>query len=811
MHPDTICTVNHSSVKYFALCLCFLYPFLHISAQDVRIVDALTGEPVANAMVITGSKVMASDESGSIDLEFAGNDEPVTFLHPGYLSFTSTRVGIRLNGNVVKLTEDPVWIDEIIISASRWEQAGREVPYRIKQIEAVEIGRYQAQSTADLLGASGAAFIQKSQMGGGSPMLRGFAANRVLLVVDGIRMNNAIFRSGNLHNIISVDVESIGRAELVYGPASVMYGSDALGGVMSFYTINPELSANDEILRTGKAKARWSGANKEKAAHAHFGIGTKRLAFTGGLSYSDFGNLKMGSRGPEDYLRYEYAVPGSMPSEDRIVQNPDPEIQIPTAYHQLHLNGKMLYRASGSVDFTLGAYHSHTSDVPRYDRLVLYRKNMLRDAMWNYGPQKWSLFHFKADARHQTVFFDKARFLAGFQNYTESRHERGFNEEMKLQRQEDLQAYSVNLDFSKAEGDKNEFFYGAELFVNTLGSTGIAESIITRATEEIPSRYPDGSFYGSASGYLSWKYRVNDKIVWQTGGRYTYTGLKCSIDTAFYQFPFKDFRNSHTALSGNTGLVWHTGTTGRFNLNFSTGFRSPNIDDLAKVFESAPGNVIVPNPELKPEYAVNAEAGYMYWWAGKARVEASFFFTRLFDAMVRRDFTLNGLDSVLYDGVLSKVEAIVNADAAIVAGIDMSAEVVINSFIRSRLKYSLYTGEDSEGYPLRHVPPGFGSCHLIFERDRMFTELYTDFSGKLEYNRFAPDEREKPHLYAADRNGNPWSPSWWTLNVRTQYKLPHEVVANFGIDNILDKRYKPYSSGVAAPGRNIFIAFSRRF
>jgi hemoglobin/transferrin/lactoferrin receptor protein len=189
--------------------------------------------------------------------------------------------------------------------------------------------------------------------------------------------------------------------------------------------------------------------------------------------------------------------------------------------------------------------------------------------------------------------------------------------------------------------------------------------------------------------------------------------------------------NKHAALSGNAGIVRHTGTGSRLYMNISTGFRSPNIDDAAKVFESAPGNVVVPNPELKPEYAVNAEAGLVQSWAGKAKIEVAVFTSRLFDAMVRRDYSFRGMDSVYYDGMLSKVEALVNAESATVAGADLSVEYIIAPFLRSHLKYTHYKGEDSDGFPLRHVPPALGIWHLIFERHRGYADLFAELQPEV--------------------------------------------------------------------------------
>ncbi len=103
-------------------------------------------------------------------------------------------------------------LDETVVSASRWEQNIREVPNRVAKISTATIQFQNPQTAADLLGASNQVFIQKSQLGGGSPMIRGFATNRVLLVIDGVRMNNAIFRSGNVQNVISLDASTLDEA-----------------------------------------------------------------------------------------------------------------------------------------------------------------------------------------------------------------------------------------------------------------------------------------------------------------------------------------------------------------------------------------------------------------------------------------------------------------------------------------------------------------------------------------------------------------------------------------------------------------------
>ena len=135
-------------------------------------------------------------------------------------------------------------LEEVVVAVSRWHQNIYSEPVKVTRLGFDEMNSYNPQTSADLLNLSGEVFVQKSQYGGGSPMIRGFATNRLLYSVDGVRMNTAIFRSGNIQNVISLDPFAISSTEVLFGPGAVSYGSDAIGGVMVFSTLSPQLSQN---------------------------------------------------------------------------------------------------------------------------------------------------------------------------------------------------------------------------------------------------------------------------------------------------------------------------------------------------------------------------------------------------------------------------------------------------------------------------------------------------------------------------------------------------------------------------------------
>jgi hemoglobin/transferrin/lactoferrin receptor protein len=802
---------KNQNVKTIFLSVLLLISFQPINAQTIQVVNGKTGQPIEGVLLFTESFSTQTDNLGKANIDNFSFGDRILFKHSSYTKFQIEKAKIIKQGKFVWLNEDPIRLDEIVVSVNRWEQSKAEIPNKIVSINTLEIEHFNPQTSADLVGSSGGVYVQKSQMGGGSPMIRGFSANRILLVVDGLRMNNAIYRSGNLQNIISIDANAIENTEIIFGPGSVIYGSDALGGVVSFNTLKPKLSTNGGTDFSGKIMSRFSSANMEKTVHGTFNFGGKKWAALVSSTFSGFDDLKMGSNGRDEYLRTEFVLQGGFDGTDKVVASSNPKIQTYTQYNQFNILGKLRLRPSEKLEINLSGNHSQTSNIPRYDRLIVYKNNKLRYGEWYYGPQILTLFSGQIKYEKECTFFDKLILLTGYQSYTESRYDRNLNNPMRNGRKEELAIFSVNMDLAKTIDKKNELFYGLESYFNNIKSTGSTLNLLTDESKIIPSRYPDDSKYGSFAGYFSYKLKLNTKIILQTGTRFTHTWLNGKFVAADYNFPFDGFDIKNSALIGNLGLVWHPTPEWQINANYSTGFRSPNIDDVAKVFDSEPGNVVVPNPGLNPEYAHNIEIGIVKNFSEKASIELTAFYTHLKDAMVRRDFTLNGQDSILYDGTLSKVEALVNADAADIYGGTVAFEYLFSPSLRTRNDLTITKGEDSEGFPVRHAPPLFGSSHLIYENQKLFTDLYANYNGKIGFQDLAPSEQDKPYMYATDKDGNPFSPGWWTLNLKINYKIMPQVILGGGVENMLDKRYRTYSSGIVSPGLNFIFSVSAKF
>ena len=775
--------------------------------------DNTTGEAVKDVAIYNKGKSISvlTNLAGKADISKFSDTEVIIFNSATYLETYRRKREILNNNNIVLLHSSENLLEQVTLSVARFRLQKDEIPQKIVSITPSEIQLASPQTSADLLESTGQVYVQKSQLGGGSPMIRGFATNRLLLTVDGVRMNSAIFRSGNLQNVISVDPMLVENAEVILGPGSVVYGSDAIGGVLNFYTLKPKFSFTEGTSFSGNIYTRFATANNENTVHADLNIGRENWAFRTGITYSDFGSLKMGEHGPDDYLRPDYAVRENGIDIMRI--NEDPLVQKPTGYDQLNLLQKIKYMPAANWDINLGLIYSETSDYPRYDRLYRKRDGVLRSAEWYYGPQEWFLGNLNVNHRSDSEFYDKLQFTAAYQFFGESRNDRNFGDPILFTTEENVDAYSANLDFEK-NFDESKLFYGFEYVLNNIDSKGSFRNIETAETGETASRYPDGSQWQSMAIYSSYQWKLTEKLSLQSGIRYNHILVDASFDDRFYDFPFEEANINTGALTGSLGFNWRMNDFVGWRLGFSTAFRAPNIDDVGKIFDSEPGSVVVPNPGLKPEYAYNGELGADFNFSENIRLGLTGYYTYLDNAMVRRDFDLDGVTEIDYQGEPSRVQAIQNAANAYVYGIEAGLEVDFSVALRLKSQFSYTQGEENEGgeyVPLRHAAPMFGNTHLIWNKRRLKFDLFAEYNGQFDFEDLAPGEQDKPYLYALDENGNPYSPSWYTLNLTGQYELNSNWLATVSVENITDQRYRTYSSGIAAAGRNLILALSYTF
>lgn len=711
-----------------------------------------------------------------------------------------------------EIAADTLQLNEVVVSASKFGELKRNVPYQIEQVKRREIAFRNAQTSADVLTQSGQVFVQKSQAGGGSPVLRGFEANRILLVVDGVRLNTAIFRGGHLQNVLRIDQNVLEQLEILYGPNSVVYGSDALGGVLHFKTRMPQLSDNVRTQFNTSILSRYASANNEWTTNATVNIGRQKWASLTGFTTSDFGDLRQGANRRDAYPDF-----GKRPDfvtqedgKDVIKQNDKPNLQVGTGYKQFDFIQKLRFQPTARTQHVLNFQYSNTTDVPRYDRLTQVRNGKLRYGDWYYGPEKRLLASYQL-ALQGEKYYDELQVTAAYQDIGESRNSRSFGSRKLKSQQEAVKVYSLNTDAQKLLGT-HTLRYGLEYIHNDVDSRATFTNVTNNTQTAADTRYPDGgSTMDWLAAYVTDQRSLSDRWILNGGIRLSQVNLKANFKSKeFFPFPFVGAGQNTTAVTGNLGLVWLPSRTSKVSLLGSTGFRAPNVDDLGKVFDSQPGLVVIPNPDLKPEYSYNTEVSLEQWFGKVVKFNGTVYRSWLRDALVLAPYTVNGRDSIDYNGQLSRVIANQNQQRAYIQGVSLELNAYPTANWRLQAIYNKTKGrvleDDGSKTPLDHIPPSYGKISVQWQQKRWRAEAFSLYNGwkRVADYRLNAEDNES----GATPDG---MPAWYTLNVRASYQITASLTIQGSVENILDANYRTFASGVSAAGRSFIVALRGNF
>tara|TARA_R110001632_G_scaffold112095_1_gene223040 strand:- start:71335 stop:73770 length:2436 start_codon:yes stop_codon:yes gene_type:complete len=805
-------------------------------AQEVKVVDKETGKPIDNVTVFTEKQTFTSstNEKGIIDITSVKETETLVFSHISYALKSKLKSDLKDKDYIVYLTRQSEQLDEVVLSVFKGEAKTKRVAEQVAVITSKEIQQLSPQTTADLLASVPGIKVQKSQMGGGSPVIRGMESNRVLLVVDGVRMNNAIYRKGHLQNAITVSPNQLDRTEIVFGPSSVIYGSDALGGVIHYYTKIPKLSEKLKVCTS--LFNRFSSVNNEITTNASVEISTKKWGSFTSVSFSDFGDLRMGknrSHGFDDWGKvFEYSENTNDYFAATATVNSNPNVQRNTGYNQTDLLQKFFIPLSEKTDLKLNFQYSTSSDIPRFDRLDEQSGGTLKFAEWYYGPQERILISPQLDINPGKGWIDKGTFTLAYQNIQESRIQRRFGSLDRSYREENVDIFSINGDFSAplTKSENRSLTYGFEFSYNDVSSNSFGRTLdvsgnqINGFSNEflVQSRYPDGgSSYMSSAAYVGYRQDLNSKSTLNTGVRFTKTHLEATwIDQTFIMLPETDVALDNSAFTATLGYVYKPNKNWQINSVISSGFRSPNIDDVGRVREKA-GDVTVPNIHVNPEFAYSAEVGIQkYFNDRKFRIGFNTYYTLLDHYIIRDQFTVNGSSQVLFDGELGNVVANQNRGTAYIFGYTanyqgkISDKITTSGFV-TYTKGRTYDTDES----LSSIPPLFGQFDVNYTNDKLQLGASLRFNSKKDISDFNfregidnyeltpivdPSATEDIDIYFG-------SPSWITLGFNSSYAFNENWKLQGMVSNLFDEHFREFASGISAPGRNFSFSLITTF
>ena len=786
---------------------------LELFSQTITVIEKKSAKPIDNVAIYNQKRNISTLTTieGKADISIFSSSDSLCFQHTGYEPITLSKEFIKNENYIISLEIKSIILDEFVVSGSKLKESKRNVAYSIDIIDAKDISIVSSKTSAEILLETGNIVVQKTQGGGGSPIIRGFEANKILLVVDGVRMNNAIYRSGHLQNSITIDNSILEKTEIIYGPSSVMYGSDALGGVINYITKEPILSKTDKIRNFGSANFSLNSPTGLKG-HFNYNFGGKKIASLFSFTYNSFNDIEIG----RNRINYEndfgkcFHFVKNINGIDSTFVNSNPNILIGTAYNQYDILQKNLFLPFKNLTLVSNIQYSTSSKINRYDKLNDYEGENLKYAEYYYGPQKRLLTSLKANYKNDNKLFTEFTSILSFQRIDEDRISRKFGNENRLIQEEDVSIFSGNFDFVKKHSKQNMINYGFEINYNFLSSNAIYSNIYNDSIINAQTRYPDGgSFVQNYSSYLRYKFYLDESNIFSAGMRLSLAKLQSDfLDTNFIKLPFQSINIFTGAPTGSFSFIHRFSNDFQINTIFSTGYRIPNVDDYGKIREKN-ALVTIPNDKLKPEYAYNFELGLIKKFNEKYELQAVVYNTYLTNAIVRSFYSVNGMDSIIYDGELCRVITNLNADKAKIFGLSLSFKAQLSKRFYFKTNANYTNGKiltDSVNQALGHIPPFFTQSNIIYR--------YKKFDSQLSFVYHAWKRIEDFSLYGEDNEAEATElgfPPWYIVNFKLSYEFFENGRINFAANNIFDQYYKVFASGVSSSGRNFMISLNLSF
>lgn len=787
-----------------------------IIGQQITVLDADSQESLIGVEIYNSNLSLSGSTSPSGTFAFTRADLP-TQVSISYLGYEATTLILDTYQNYTIQLKKSQNLLKTFTLIGRTAAREEDLPYEIKSLSAEKLRSTNPASSADALENTGEVFVQRSQHGGGSPIVRGFEANKVLLVVDGVRLNNAIFRSGHLQNIITVDPSSIDKVDLIFGPGSLIYGSDALGGVIHINTVDPKLLLSTTRKDTffGQLYSKYASASTEYTAGFQLGYSTKKWASFTSMNYSIFGDLRSGNNRTEAYPNYGKRLwyVDTEGLSDRVVGNDDINLQRGTAYNQLNILQKWKYQLDQDRNLVLNLQFSTSSNIPRYDALTELNNLFPAFSEWDYGPQLRWMSSFVYNNQKSTIFSDKRILNLAYQKIGEDRITRTFQNPNRDYQEERLDIFSISYDLEKKLGSRL-LQYGLETQYNGLASNAFSEDIFTeQRTENILTRYPDGDASTLNGGLylLANQSLLSDKLLLNAGMRYSFYSYDLLYrDSSIIIWPdnfYTGISETNQAFTYSLGARYLQDQT-QIRFLYATAFRSPNIDDIAKI-RIKRDEINIPSIGLSPENSQSLELSIKQGLLdNKLSFSLTGYFTQIEDLIVAQPAALpDGSTTLISRQDTFTTVANVNAQQGNIKGLNLHAEVSMskNWSMAGSLNFTKGSAMlETNDIPLAHIPPTYGNLVSNYKT------AYGKFTAMLRFNGAKAAEDFDASVDNLDLATPEGSLAYQIWSVFYEDRI-RDYNINIGLENLLDTHYRNFASGVSGAGRNFSIRLSRDF
>jgi TonB-dependent heme/hemoglobin receptor len=656
-------------------------------------------------------------------------------------------------------------LETVQVTATRRAESTFDVPVATDVIDRDEIRAAAPQTVMEALRGQAGAYVQQTTPGQGVVVLRGLKGSEVLHVVDGFRLNDAIFRNAPNQYVALVDSQSLARIEAVRGPMSALYGSDAMGGVLQMLTWEPRFEGSEWQTR-GLLRSMYGSADHSTLSRVEGTLGREQLVVSGGATYQDVNERRVGGGEELPYTRFTARA----------------------------ADAKVRAMATAGNELTLSLQYSEQPRTPRYDELTPgYGQTQPNSAVYWFEPQRRDFAQLRWRGSNPTRAWDSAEAQVGQQTIEDGRRNRDFGSNNEDHESNVDTSRGLAFQASKTVGASHHLTYGFDHYEDEVESSRTRTDIVTGATSVRAPRFPDGSTMSQAGAFVADDWSVGQRLDVLGGVRWNMSRTRLPASGEFAATTVSD-----DGFAGNVSVAYKVTESVRLVANLGQGFRAPNVFDLG-TFGDRPGNRSnVPNPDLEPEHVTTFDAG---WKVMNDQLEGELigYYSRYRDKIT----------SVLTGDVTNSGRLVVqsqNAARLVLYGAEFSLRHRLSDSVEWRTQLTWTHGEETlagDDHPADRIPPLNGSAGITWRPATRWTlDGWLNFAD--QQDRYSPRDDIDPRI----RPGS--TPGWSTWNVRAAWEASEHVFTSLQYGNLGDRRYREFGSGLDAAGRGIVLTLELR-
>ena len=682
------------------------------------------------------------------------------------LLFAAMALHFSLAAYAEKSESSEKTLDAIQVTATRRAESTSDVPQSVTVVSEAELRKRTGQTNADLLHGDVGTFVQQTTPGQAVIIVRGLKGSEVLHMVDGFRLNNAFFRNAPNQYPALIDPLMIEQIEVVRGPSSVLYGSDAMGGVVQM------LSPQTRYSKTGweqsaRLRTRYASADSSSISRVEYAGNNDRFSIQGGATYQDVNLLRIGGDG---------------------------KVLPFTAYSSRFADAKIGFVAAEGHELIASLQYARQPKTPRFDELFPgFGQTNPTSAEFLFTPQERYFAQLKYLFDVETAAFDRGSISIGRQDIVDDRLNRDFgtlNRDIEQNRSELL---GLTAQFEKTLG-AHYLTYGFERYDDEVSSSRRRVNIATGVLSARPSRYPDGSTMVSSGIFIADDWILSDQLDVSAGLRYS--RIEIELPPVINAIGVKLDPNK---VTGNLGFNFALAEGLRLVGNYGRAFRAPNVFDLG-TFGTRPGNRFnIPNADLKPETVDSVDIGLKLQqgpWLG----ELIAFKSRYQDKIT----------SVETGARTASGQIIVqsqNATRLDLHGIEAGVKFITEGPWSAYASATLTRGTEKLGiaeYDADRIPPLFGKIGADYRLTEAWTlSAYSFFAARQD--RLSPRDLTDPRINPAGTAG------YATTNIAATWNVRDQLDLRLSAENLADRKYREHGTGLDEAGRSFGVGIDWRF